>query len=240
MTPELEQEPESLRLAEIIRTELTAADQRQLREWFLAVKLTLIQTAPVSEIDITNLPNADDGTMIDFVSVFPFGLALNFTWHQEVWAVCERYCVQPGCQCQDVALSFLKLVNAAGRKTTWLKDSPALRYNDHTQTFAPVATGAAGSPSLDRLLATLKREHASLNPELELRHLILQTLYARHYLARGGSPLPSQSTKPASVVPPKIGRNEPCPCGKTAHLSAPAQAGTVVLRHEKAPCFAKL
>jgi hypothetical protein len=103
-------------------------------------------------------------------------------------------------------------MDAAGQKTTEITDPPALRYNYHTQASKPVATGAAGSPSLDGLLAALKREHASLDTQLKLRHLILQSLYARHYLAQARSHLPSQSNKPGSA-PHKIGRNEPCPCG---------------------------
>jgi hypothetical protein len=213
LSPELEKEPESLRLAEIIRAGLTEADERQLREWFLAAKLATIQTTPPSEIDITNLPDADDGQMIGFVDVFPCGLALNFTWNNETWAVDEQYCVQPGCKCKETVLSFLKLIDAAGQKTTEIKDPPALRYNYHTQASKPVATGAAGSPSLDGLLAALKSGHADLNTQLELRHLIMQSLYARHYLARTRARLQSELTNLPSAVSHKIGRNEPCPCG---------------------------
>ena len=213
LTPELEKEPESLRLAETIRAELTEADEWQLREWFLATKLAIIQTTPVSEIDITNLPDADDGKMVGFVDVFPCGLALNFTWNKEAWAVDEQYCVQLGCECKETVLSFLKLMDAAGHKTTEIKDPPALRYNYHTQASKPVAIGAAGSPALDSLLAALKREQTSLDTQLELRHLIMQSLYARHGLARTRARLQSELTNLPSAVSLKIGRNEPCPCG---------------------------
>jgi hypothetical protein len=213
LTPELEKEPESLRLAEIIRAELTEADERQLREWFLAAKLATIQTTPAAEFDITNLPNADDGRMVGFVEVFPCGLALNFTWNNEAWAVDEQYCVQLGCECKETVLSFLKLIDAAGQKTTEIKDPPALRYNYQTQASKPVASGAAGSPSLDGLLAALKREQTSLDTQLELRHLIMQSLYARHGLARTRARLQSELTNLPSAVSHKIGRNEPCPCG---------------------------
>ena len=213
LTPELEQDSTSLRLAEILRAELTEAEQQQLREWFLAVKLAIIQTTPAAEIDITNLPDADDGQMVGFVDVFPFGLALNFTWNNEAWAVDEQYCVQLGCECKETVLSFLKLMDAAGQKTTEIKDPPALRYNYHTQASKPVATGAAGSPSLDGLLAALKHEQTSLDTQLELRHLIMQSLYARHGLARTRARLQSELTNLPSAVSHKIGRNEPCPCG---------------------------
>ena len=154
--------------------------------------------------------------MIGFVDIFPCGLALNFTWNNEAWAVDEQYCVQPGCRCKETVLSFLMLMDATGRKTTAIKDTPSLRYNYRSEAAKPVARGPAGSPSLDALLAALKREHPSLNSQLELRHLIMQSLYARHYLARSRSrlqSLQSQPTNPLSAVPAKIGRNEPCPCG---------------------------
>ena len=213
LTPDLEQDPTSLRLAEILRAELTEADQQQLREWFLAEKLASIQTTPISEIDITNLPDVVDGKMVGFVDVFPFGLALNFTWNKEAWAVDEQYCVQLGCECKETVLSFLKLMDATGKVTTEIRDTPSLRYNYRSEATQPVARGPAGSPALDGLLAALKREHASLNPQLELRHLIMQSLYARHYLAQAKSRRQSQSTNPPPAGAHKIGRNEPCPCG---------------------------
>ena len=213
LTPELEKEPESLRLAEILRAELTEADEWQLREWFLAAKLAIIQTTPVAAFDIANLPDADDGTMVRFVEVFPLGLALNFTWNNEAWAVDEQYCVQPGCKCKETVLSFLKLADAAGRKTIKIEDAPVLRYNYHTQVSKPLARGPAGSPPLDGLLAALKREHASLNLQLELRQLLMQSLYARHHQARTRARLQAQLANPSSAVALKIGRNEPCPCG---------------------------
>jgi SEC-C motif len=213
LTPELEKDPESLRLAEVIRAELTEADEQRLREWFLAGKLALIQTTPASEIDITNLPNAEDGKMIGFVDVFPCGLALNFTWNNEAWAVDEQYCVQPGCKCKETVLSFLKLMDAAGQKATLIQDTPSLLYNYHTLASKPVARGPAGSPALDGLLAALKRAHADLNPQLEFRHLIMQTLYTRHCLARAQTRRQSQSADPRPAGSPKIGRKEPCPCG---------------------------
>jgi hypothetical protein len=213
LTPKLEQEAETRRLAEIIRAELTEAQAQQLREWFLAEKLASIQTTPISEIDITDLPDAGRGKMIGFVDVFPCGLALNFTLDHEAWAVDEQYCVQPRCECKETVLSFLKLVDATGKKTTVIRDTPALRYNYRSHATQPVARGPAGSPALDDLLAALKREQTSLDPQLELRHLIMQSLYARHYLGRAKSRRQSLADRPLTAVAPKIGRNEPCPCG---------------------------
>jgi uncharacterized protein YecA (UPF0149 family) len=46
-----------------------------------------------------------------------------------------------------------------------------------------------------------------------MRHLIMQSLYARHYMARITSKLESLVGVPAGGVVKKPGRNDPCPCG---------------------------
>jgi len=209
LTPEQKKDPECLRLAKTITAQLTKADQDRLREWYLAEKLELIQTMPVSQIDIADLPDADGGKMIGFVDVFPCGLALNFSFENEVWAVDEQYCVQPDCTCQETVLSFLKLMDASGKKTKVVRDAPAIGYNYRTHKVRQVPPVPARCPPPDALLATLRRAEANLDVQLKLRHLILQALYARHHAERISSRIQSHSTSSAR----KIGRNEPCPCG---------------------------
>jgi hypothetical protein len=208
-SPEQERDPEFPRLAEMIRTELAGANQMQLREWFLAEKLEVIETSPLSKIDVANLPDASGGAMIGFVDVFPLGVALHFTFEQEVWCVDDQYCVQPDCNCKETALSFLKPMKASERKATVIRDSPAVRYNYRTQTISPVARGPQGSPSCDVLIEAFRAAHPDLDLRLELHHLIMQSLYARLYLEQNRSRLKSL----ASAASSKIGRNEPCPCG---------------------------
>lgn len=210
LTPEQKNDPECQRLAKTIKEQLTEADQQRLRGWYLAEKLELIQTTPVSHIDIADLPDADGGKMIGFVDVFPCGLALDFAFENDVWAVDEQYCVQPDCRCQDTVLSFLKLMDAAGKKTKVVRNPPAIGYNYRTHELRQVAPVPSGSPPPDALLATLRRAEANLDVQLERRHLILQCLYARHYAARIQSPIQSHAT---SLAQNKTGRNEPCPCG---------------------------
>ena len=214
-TPEQKNDPLFRRLEGIISAELTDADQRRLREWFLAEKLELIQLTPVSRIDLEDLPDADDGKMIGFVDVFPCGLALNFAMGTEAWAVDEQYCVQPGCNCSETVLTFLKLVDASGRTTKVIRDAPAIRYNYRTHETKLVAHSAAGGPSPDALLAALVRGQANVDKQLQLRHLIMQALYARHYIERTKSRFQSLSRMQSvsAVRPLKIGRNESCPCG---------------------------
>lgn len=209
LPPELENDPEALRLGEILHAELTTEMRRQLRDWFFDRKLAIIESAPLDEFDLTGLPDASDRKMVGFVDVFPCGQALDLTWNNEVWAVDEQYCVQPRCTCKETVLSFLKLRDASGNSTQpTLGDPPATRYNYISEASKTVAHGPLGSPSLNGLLDALKREHPDLNSQLRLRHNIMQSLYLRQNKERLKARLAAIENKPS-----RTGRNEPCPCG---------------------------
>jgi len=209
MTPELKTDPETLRQAEVISKQMAAMAWEELDRWFWTAKIEAIETAEVAEIDIHGLPNADDGHLVPFTEVFPLGLSLNFTFEKAAWAADEQYCVQPRCRCTEIVLSFLQLKDATGRRTTSLRDVPALRYDYRAHTSRHLAPGPSGTPATGRLLAALKTACPSLDTRLELHHRIMQSLYARHYLARVKQRLETQR----AVRREKIGRNDPCPCG---------------------------
>ena len=199
---------ESLRLAEIIRDELTGADRVQLYNWFLSAKLQMIETTPPGEMDYSNLPNAFDGVMIGFADVFHFGMPLRFTLNDEIWVVDDQYCVQSHCQCTETALAFWKLADLKGpmrnRRVKW----PALQYNYESEKIERLSSGPTGYPSPKNLMAAFKQSQPELKLRLALHHSILQTLYLhqeRDELKAVLKSLPLPSSK--------IGRNEPCPCG---------------------------
>jgi len=209
MTPELKADPETLRQAEVISKQMAARAWEELDRWFWTAKIEAIETAEVAEIDIHGLPNADDGHLVPFTEVFPLGLSLNFTFEKAAWAADEQYCVQPRCRCTEIVLSFLQLKDATGRRTTSLRDVPALRYDYRSHTSRHLAPGPSITPATGRLLAALKIAYPSLDTRLELHHRIMQSLYARRYLAQVKEELETHF----SVRREKIGRNDPCPCG---------------------------
>ena len=212
VTPELKAEPETLKLAEFIGTRLGDQAWEELHRWFWSAKIKAIETADLSQIDITDLPNADDGHMIPFIEVFPLGLSLNFIFEQSDWAADEAYCVQPGCECTQTVIYFLKLRDASGKKAAALRDVPAIRYNYRSQAIEVLAPGPAGTPSAGQLLAALKTAFPSLDTRLELHHRIMQSLYARDYLERSNRKIERLEAQ-LQAKPHKPGRNDPCPCG---------------------------
>ncbi len=212
VTPALKADPETWHLAEAIRARLAEEAWTELYRWFLKEKLEVIQTSKVTEMDSTDLPNADGGRMVGFVEVFPFGLALNVPFANGVWAVDEQYCVQPECRCTESILSFIDGREKTGKRMDSHRSVPALRYDYRSQTWREVAQGPSGAPATNQLLTALKAAHPSLDKELELRHKMLQCLY----LKAANSELHSQLNSlvaPARRAEPKAGRNNPCPCG---------------------------
>ena len=212
MTPELQAAPETLRLSKLVSAQLSETAWEDLHRWFWTAKIQAIETAEVSEIDITHLPNAGDGHMIPFVEVFPLGLSLNYTFEKAAWAADEQYCVQPKCPCTDLVLSFLMLKDAAGRKITSLRDLPAIRYDYRSQATRQLAPGPAGTPPTGQLLQALKTAYPALDTRLELHHRIMQTLYARHDLAQNKLLIKRLEAQVPSLAH-RPGRNDPCPCG---------------------------
>lgn len=206
-TPEFEPCAESLRLSEILRTELTDAQQQELREWFFTVKSDVIRATSPSKIDILNLPSAPDGALVSFVEVFPHGLGFNFTFNGETWALEDQHCVQVDCDCTDTVLSFLKLRNAAGEITREISNPPAMRYNYKSRKTEPLVAGLAGDPKLAQLFHAAKNRFSLLDRELEINHLILRNLYMRQSTER------LKAMAQAMGLSAKLGRNEPCPCG---------------------------
>ena len=91
-----------------------------------------------------------------------------------------------------------------------------MRYNYRSQTVSAVSSGSAGTPEPRQLLAALKTAPASLNEQLELRHLMMQSLYTRHHLAKAVAErdsLAAALTAAAKPAAKRVGRNDPCPCG---------------------------
>jgi hypothetical protein len=124
----------------------------------------------------------------------------------EIWAADEMYCVQPNCDCKETVLSFLRLQDAAGAKTTSAIDPPAIRYNHGARSAGEAFPGKGECPEPAALLAALKKTYPLLNQMLERRHLLMQNIYLRHHMER-------LSQVALATVRHKVGRNEQCPCG---------------------------
>ena len=211
--PKIEQDSQTLRLADAVRKELTDADWNELFRWFRISKLEAIHTAPLEEIDTAELPDSGGGEMIGFAEVFPWGYALDFLFDAGLWTVDELYCVQPKCSCTQAVLRFLRYKDDIGKQIVVNRNAPALRYDFKSKTITAARGWPANAPDRGALMDTLKRAVPSLDNQLEFRHAIMGSLYARRMLAETQRQLGSVLSKLKPTRPTKVGRNDPCPCG---------------------------
>jgi hypothetical protein len=132
--------------------------------------------------------------------------------------------VNPDCTCHDVVLQFVKREGKRGLPGITKKPPPAVYYNYQAKTFEPAQVPEAHQPSLNAMLTGLKDSKRGSNDELKKRHRKLKALFKRALLRY--NPLmdmdppygdsdsrPIPRTEPQPTRTPKIGRNDPCPCG---------------------------
>jgi hypothetical protein len=204
---------DSTALAEAMAAEFGDEEWRCLRQYLLTRKRHAIR-----KMDVTRLhapaPEAmtDDGRMVPFGEIFPFGGGFEFELDEQHWMADDQYCVMPDCDCREVVLNFLFLTPSPDDKNNAAKEAVAVaRYDYKRDTIHAECEPTAGQPSLRRLVDAARAAHPSLAADAERRHNQLKLLYTRALLKAEQEGLPPVET-PVKAEP-KVGRNDPCPCG---------------------------
>lgn len=210
----LDLHPGLIDLANAVAAELTPEDWQALLQYFLAVKRKPIGRAALKRLRPVFQPEILSGreSMVGYVEVFPFDAGFEFDVDGEAWFADDQYCVRSGCPCENAVLSFLRVPTTAPSATMDGKDAPAIRYGYRTGAIEELARPRGSSPTLDVLVASLRRAHPDLHVELESRHGQLRVLFER--ARRKSLPPPPAEPAPRRLEPTsKTGRNDPCPCG---------------------------
>ena len=129
--------------------------------------------------------------MVPFLEIFPSRWDLSVALDERRYWVVDLWCLAPECPCTDVALDFIA------------DDDESAEH-----LFVDLETAEAddeGATETALRLWSALRESAGALDELAARH------EATRRVARE---LPGLLAPPAPVVaPPRVGRNDPCPCG---------------------------
>ena len=197
---------------------------------FLAAKRNQMETMNPDTVD-AQLPEevlTGDSTMVGYPEIFPWTEMFEFTCDGKKWFVDDQYCVRPGCDCMQTALSFYRAPDAGhpprGRQRCLL----ALFYDYRAGTFK-VEKAKRGSPAGDLLLPALCDAYPEFKANLERRHEQLKRISRRLWptsdlrseedfsVLPADEPFARESRLLASGLssPKKVnaGRNDPCPCG---------------------------
>ncbi|MEE8467544.1 MAG: SEC-C metal-binding domain-containing protein [Planctomycetota bacterium] len=122
-----------------------------------------------------------------------------FMSQNEEWFTLDQYCVNPTCACADCTLSFYKL--SPGRRKSRIEFTAAVDL--HT-TAARSQEGGALTGGEQRKLEDLHATFEDWRAIFGLRRKLIRRI-ARRQL--------DFSPRDKTPNAPKVGRNQPCPCG---------------------------
>lgn len=155
---------------------------------------------------------SDPARTVPFDCVFPGVNPFRFRHQGTEWVVLDQYCCNPDCTCHDVRLDFYNTAEG-------LTGGPEPRqaafglWLDHDTGRGDsrrdaVAHGAAlTAAQMAAMLDQLRLAYAGLDRRLARRHALIRHAF-RCRLDMGGAP-----AAPERRAAPKVGRNDPCPCG---------------------------
>jgi hypothetical protein len=212
VTSPSQERPRSQRLARAMGRQCTSED------WLLAETIYHSDKADFSEP--TEAPEgevlfpagvlADPTVLIQYQEVFPYARTIRFETEGRLWVVFERYCSNPDCDCTTVLLDIARIDPGQVQqrhRAVQEGDVTGIEWDYAAGRLKTRKPGPAGSPSPARLLQALKAANPDLEQRVRRRQGVLRQLHAK---ARSKPP---QTRVEPSRPPPKVGRNDPCPCG---------------------------
>ena len=203
-------------LSQAFAAELSQEQWLELRRDLEAQKRELFEGTPdltAFKVDFSDLEPAiaEESAMVGFDEVFPYAPPFELEIDGMPYFAVDQYCVRPSCRCTEGILAVYRHDAEAVAGPAPLEPTAVVAW-DYRSRRLELFDNPASTAEADRVVRSGASEFARLSGELRSRHRILRTLY-RSYLERAGR----ESTVAPAVMPqlnlPKVGRNEPCPCG---------------------------
>jgi hypothetical protein len=185
-------------VANAVAAETGQAEWNKLRHIYWGLKQYWTEHADLDRTEVCFPP--ENGTMVGYFEIFPYAKRLEFIHEQETWLIDDQYCCNPNCSCKEALLSFIRIPEKTGQGAT--QPTLSIFYEYRNGKIRPLEAEENPQLSGQGLVASLTKAHADLDSLLAKRQSLLRRLYGR-ILKRQTIQSPA----------PKIGRNEPCPCG---------------------------
>ncbi len=223
--------PEGIALGKAFVAEAQDSEWEWLEGLFLGAKLEAIEgvdDVDQLEVDLPPEVKEGEGTMVAYTEIFPWADRFAFTLEGETWVVDEQYCMAPGCTCTEIGMGFFRVPARRHRMRGSVQTSAFLFHDYRTGGFR-VVERQAGTPPPEQLMHALQEAYPRLAETLRHRRAQMQKLGRRlmpeaRPRSRGWlSGFSGESQEVAECSPaepaaaklttPKVGRNDPCPCG---------------------------
>ena len=218
-------------LARAIAAEIGAAEWNQLRVLYLTTKRRATENADPDHFEAVFPPElllGEDATLVGYYEILPYATPTEFQLAGDRWLLDDQYCVRTDCDCRELMLSFFRLPSDGRPQDYPLEPVLTFRYNYQTSIIEAHEPAEDGGPTAQSLLAALQTVQPDLGAFIAGRHELLRRLYRRAAAkkakvrltgAEEADPFAPQSDfdlpalSRAAAAQPKVGRNEPCPCG---------------------------
>jgi len=143
--------------------------------------------------------NIERGVMSGYNSVLPFADHLHATLAGKKYRILDQYCLRTQCHCTDTNLSVVDF-DESGRCIELSCISV-----DYEKKSWKVVEGGSLALDPDVLCSALENEIPDFYDILHKRHVKLKSIFGLSKMNH------LEAIKPSPL--PKIGRNDPCPCG---------------------------
>jgi uncharacterized protein YchJ len=193
---------ENSTFSEMVLSQLDDVDFQLLNKRHFAYKNKITEKASLENIDayFDYHEVEQNGLMSAYNDVLPFGDQMQITFNQQACIVLDQYCLLPKCPCSDVTLSLMT-IDTAGKSADELF---AVEVNYKKKRWKALE-GFSRKVSTKAIKTAIEEQLPDFYKRLLKRHLKLKSIYAH-----------CKKKKFATATPiefPKVGRNEPCPCG---------------------------
>ena len=193
--------------ANFARSFLKELDSKQWNEIqisFFSAKAHIVKNCDIEQLD-PEFPMEEiesDGTMVSWHEIFPYAADIVAKDDAAEYVFDDQYCISSTCSCKNVVLAIIAIENGEA-----LNDDspPVVRYSYGTRKWTVEPSTDDGSLSVEKIMSLLLRSLPDLPERLKERHRIMRRLYGKYRRKHGFV----EAVQPT----PKIGRNDPCPCG---------------------------
>jgi hypothetical protein len=196
---------EDLLFAKSFLAALDKADFDLLDKMHLIIKIDSSEKAAPDSIDADFDYDEieQNGTMWLYNDALPFGKQLLCTLNDRQCILLDQFCLLPKCPCTDAYL-IIMTVDSEGKPK---KELGSVTVNYNSREWQKLDKWSFPL-SIANVKTAIEEQIPDIYKELFKRHSRLKAIYAhckKRHLAAEKEQLPLQ--------PPKVGRNEPCPCG---------------------------
>ena len=204
---ELGRNPVAAAVARAVSSEMTESDWNRLRCLYFGAKQRFTETTDLDQID-AQFPRdrIAQGILVGYYEVLPYAAPVEVSWNGRSWLFDDQYCLRPKCPCQEAFISFHPLQTPGDHESKPVAKPLeayylSVRYHQDSGDVE-ILPDSRDEEAGRELLAALRQMQPNVGGFLAKRHGVLRQLYR-------------YSTKRTTVrlSVPKMGRNDPCPCG---------------------------